>query len=70
MRTYVRQLPAGAWAGFVIIGLGLWARDIFGIVLGGILAVVTLIATDRKRAKDEAAPPGGEPEIDERFKDL
>jgi hypothetical protein len=68
--SYLRQLPIGAWAGFVIIGLGVWARDIFGVVVGGILAVVTLIATDRKQEQENAAPPGQEPEIEERFKDL
>jgi hypothetical protein len=68
--TYLRSLPIGAWAGFVFIGLGVWARDIFGVVLGGILAVVTLIATDRKQEQDEKRPPGEEPPLDERFKDL
>jgi len=66
--TYLRSLPFGAWAGFVIIGLGVWARDIFGVVVGGVLAVVTLIATDRK--KEQEQQPGEGPPLDERFKDL
>ena len=68
MLTYLRSLPIGAWAGFVIIGLGVWARDIFGVIVGGVLAVVTLIATDRKQEREQ--PPGEGPPLDERFKDL
>jgi hypothetical protein len=64
--TYLRSLPFGAWAGFMIIALGVWARDIFGVLIGGTLAVVTLIATDR--TKEE--PPGEDITEDERFKEL
>jgi hypothetical protein len=66
----MRQLPFGAWVGLVIIGLGFWARDIFGVVLGGILAVVTLITTDRRDAEEREEPPGPDITQDERFKDL
>ena len=71
MRAYLKSIPIGAWAGLVIIGLGIWARDILGVVLGGIVAVVSLIATDRARGQSED-PPGGKDDItqDERFKDL
>jgi hypothetical protein len=67
VRSFLRQLPSGAWAGLVIIGLGLWSRSITGVVIGGILAVATLIATDRAR---EEPPPDQEPTVDDKFKDL
>ena len=69
MRAYLKSIPIGAWAGLVIIALAIWARDILGVALGGILAVVSLIATDRARAGDEEQ---GEDDItkDERFKDM
>ena len=66
MLTYLRSLPIGVWAGLVIVGLGIWSLSVFGVALGGILAVVTLIATDR------ASEDPGEDDVsaDERFKDL
>ena len=70
MRDYLKSIPIGAWAGLVIIALGLWARDILGVVLGGILAVVTLIATDRAKAEDAEEKPGEDITQDERFKDM
>ena len=70
MITYLRSLPFGVWAGLVIIGLGAWAQDIFGVVLGGILAVVTLIATDKRKDDESAEQPGEDITKDERFKDM
>lgn len=71
MRNYLSRLPFGAWAGLVIIGLGAWAQDLLGVVLGGIVAVVTLIATDRaKNAEQDQADPGADITQDERFKDM
>ena len=70
MRRILSSFPIGAWLGLVIIGLGLWARDIFGVVLGGILAVVTLIATDHAEREQEPPEPDGEATQDDRFKDL
>ena len=70
MLTYLRSLPIGVWAGFVIIGLGAWAKDIFGVVLGGILAIITLIATDRRKDEEAEQEPGEDVTKDERFKDL
>lgn len=71
MRNYLRGLPFGVWVGLVIIGLGTWAQDIFGVVIGGVLAVVTLIATDRRDSKlEHQPPPGEEPTVEDRFKDL
>lgn len=66
MRDYLRQLPFGAWAGLVIIGLGLWSASIMGVVLGGVLAVVAIIATDKQRQE----PPEDEAPLDDRFKKL
>jgi len=66
VRAYLKSIPIGAWVGLLIIALALWARDILGVALGGILAVVTLIATDRAREK----PPEDDASQDERFKDL
>jgi len=68
MRAYLKSIPFGAWAGLVIILLAVWARDILGVALGGIVAVVTLIATDRAKAE----PPEEQDDItqDERFKDM
>ena len=66
MRAYLKSIPIGAWAGLLIIVLAIWSRSITGVVLGGILAVVTLIATDR--ARDE--PPEDDTTSDERFKDM
>jgi hypothetical protein len=70
VRDYLKSIPIGAWAGLVIIALGLWARDILGVVLGGILAVVALIATDRARAADSEDEPGDDITKDDRFKDM
>ena len=67
MRAYLKSIPIGAWAGLLIIVLAIWARDILGVVLGGILAVVTLIATDRAK---EDEPPEDDVSTDERFKDM
>jgi hypothetical protein len=67
VRSYLSQLPAGAWAGFVIIGLGIWSLSVTGVVLGGVLAVVTLIATDRAK---EQPPDDEDVTKDQRFKDL
>ena len=66
MRAYLKSIPIGAWLGLLIIVLAIWARDILGVALGGILAVVTLIATDRAREE----PPEDDISQDERFKDL
>ncbi|RNL81370.1 hypothetical protein [Nocardioides marmorisolisilvae] len=70
MREYLKTIPIGAWAGLVIIALGLWARDILGVALGGILAVVSLIATDRARAAEDEDKPGEDITKDDRFKDM
>ena len=66
MRAYLKSIPIGAWVGLLIIALAIWARDILGVALGGILAVVTLIATDRAREE----PPEDDISQDERFKDM
>ena len=66
MPAFLSKLPAGAWAGLVIIGLGAWAKDLYGVALGGILAIVTLILTDREQDQ----PPSEDITKDERFKDL
>lgn len=70
MRKLLRLLPAGAWAGLVIVGLGAWAQDIYGVLLGGVLAVVTLVLTDREQGKAPDEDTSEDVSKDERFKDL
>ncbi|MFL6021973.1 MAG: hypothetical protein ACJ72O_01415 [Marmoricola sp.] len=72
MRNPLKLMPLGAWLGLVIVGLGAWARDIFGVVLGGILAVATLVMTDRQQAAQDAKEEAAAEDIttDERFKDM
>ena len=69
MLDYLRSLPIGVWAGLVIVGLGIWSLSIFGVALGGILAIVTLIATDRAQENAESADDE-DVSGDARFKDL
>jgi hypothetical protein len=68
--SYLRSLPIGVWAGAVIIGLGIWSQDILGVALGGIVAVVTLIATDRAAGAANNDEPGDDITKDDRFKDM
>ena len=69
MRSPWYRQPLGVWLGLIVIGLGAWAQDVFGVVLGGILAIVTLITTDRRDEKPEDAEADDIAQ-DERFKDL
>ncbi len=70
MRTPWYRQPLGVWLGLIVVGLGAWAQDIFGVVLGGILAVVTLITTDRAKEEAPTEDPAEDITQDERFKDM
>ncbi|MFL6159764.1 MAG: hypothetical protein ACJ72D_27060 [Marmoricola sp.] len=48
MRKSFAAVPVGVWAGFVVILLGAWAQDGWGILLGAIIVVVTMITTSRE----------------------
>ncbi|HEX4190921.1 MAG TPA: hypothetical protein VHZ06_07980 [Marmoricola sp.] len=67
MSKFFATVPVGVWAGAVVILLGAWARDGWGIALGVILAVVTLITTSRKPEPEHVEEKDIDPEAEKDF---
>jgi hypothetical protein len=58
VQKFFASVPMGVWIGSVIILAAAWTKDGWGILVGVVLAVVTMITTSRE------PEPSGEPTDD------
>ena len=68
MRKSFSEVPAGVWAGAVVILLAAWVKDGWGLILGLIIIGATAATTSYRQRQEEAeaaaAAAASEPEDD------